>query len=111
VLAHDLVRWCPFLGGIVDKEQLTVTRTLRTPYFSVPARLVNRSGIPRLCGPAKWPWRIPSSKRWESSTSSISLLSERPLRTGAAADEHRCADNSAEQGNLVAYAPTAVHRL
>jgi hypothetical protein len=56
VLAHDLVRWCAFLGGIVDKDELTVTRTLRTRYFSVPARLVNRSGIPRLRGPDKWPW-------------------------------------------------------
>src|ERR1039457_7695477 len=50
------VRWCAFLGGIVDKDELTVTRTLRTRYFSVPARLVNRSGIPRLRGPDKWPW-------------------------------------------------------
>jgi hypothetical protein len=32
-----------------------VTRTLRTRHFSVPARLVNRSGIPRLRGPDKWP--------------------------------------------------------
>jgi hypothetical protein len=56
VLAHDLVRWCAFLGGIVDKDELTVTRTLRTRYFSVLARLVNRSGIPRLRGPDKWPW-------------------------------------------------------
>ena len=56
VLAHDLVRWCAFLGGIVDNDELTVTRTLRTRYFSVPARLVNHSGILRLRGPAKWPW-------------------------------------------------------
>jgi hypothetical protein len=50
------VRWCAFLGGIVDNDELTVTRTLRTRYFSVPARLVNHSGILRLRGPAKWPW-------------------------------------------------------
>jgi hypothetical protein len=50
------VRWCAFLGGIVDKDELTVTRTLRTRYFSVPARLVNSSGIPRLRGPDKWAW-------------------------------------------------------
>jgi hypothetical protein len=56
VLAHDLVRWCAFLGDIVDNDELTVTRTLRTRYFSVPARLVNHSGILRLRGPAKWPW-------------------------------------------------------
>ena len=110
VLAHDLVRWCAFLGGIVDKDELTVTRTLRTRYFSVPARLVNRSGIPRLRGPDKWPWAEPSSKRWESFASSISLLAERPSRTGAAADVYLCADNQAEQDSLVNDVPTAVDR-
>ena len=56
VLAHDLVRWCALLGGIVDTDELTVARTLRTRYFSVPARLVNRSGNPTLRAPDKWPW-------------------------------------------------------
>jgi hypothetical protein len=56
VLAHDLIRWCALFGGIVDKGELTVARTLRTRYLSVPARLVNRSGTPRLRAPDKWPW-------------------------------------------------------
>jgi hypothetical protein len=56
VLAHDLIRWCALLGGIVDQGELTVARTFRTRYLSVPARLVNRSGTPRLRAPDKWPW-------------------------------------------------------
>ena len=32
VLDHDLVRWCALLGGIVDADELTVTRTLRTRF-------------------------------------------------------------------------------
>ena len=56
------------------------------------------------------PGPTPSSKRWESFASSISLLAERPSRTGAAADVHLCADNQAEQDSLVDYAPTPVDR-
>jgi Transposase DDE domain group 1 len=56
VLAHDLIRWCALLGGFVDTGELTVARTLRTRYFSVPARLVNRSGKATLRAPDKWPW-------------------------------------------------------
>jgi len=56
VLAHDLVRWCALLGGIVDKDELTVARTLRVRYFCVPGRLVNRAGRPTLRGPEHWPW-------------------------------------------------------
>jgi hypothetical protein len=33
-----------------------VAQTLRTRYFSVPARLVNRSGTPTLRAPTHWPW-------------------------------------------------------
>ena len=71
VLAHDLVRRCAFLGGIVDNDELTVTRTLRHRYFSVPARLVDGSGVSRLRGPADGPGPIPSPKRWESLAPSI----------------------------------------
>jgi hypothetical protein len=56
VLAHNLIRWSAGLGGLVEEDTLVVTRTLRTRYFSVPGRLVNRSGTPTLRGPTQWPW-------------------------------------------------------
>ena len=56
VLAHDLIRWCALLGNITNKGELTVARTLRTQLFSVPGRLVNRSGTPTLRTPQHWPW-------------------------------------------------------
>jgi Transposase DDE domain group 1 len=56
VLAHNLIRWSAALGGLVEEDTLVVARTLRTRYFSVPGRLVNRSGTPTLRGPAGWPW-------------------------------------------------------
>jgi hypothetical protein len=56
VLAHDLVRWCAILGGIAGTDKLVVARTLRTRYFSMPGRLVNRAGRPTLRGPVNWPW-------------------------------------------------------
>ena len=58
VLAHNLIRWSANLGDLVDKDTLLVARTLRTRYFSVPARLVNRSGVPTLRGPTYWPWAV-----------------------------------------------------
>jgi hypothetical protein len=58
VLAHNLIRWTANLGDLVpDDEHLVVAQTLRTRYFAVPARLVNRSGRPTLRGPLNWPWR------------------------------------------------------
>lgn len=56
VLAHNLIRWSARLGDLVEDDTLVVAATLRTRYFSVPARLVNRSGTPTLRGPAHWPW-------------------------------------------------------
>jgi hypothetical protein len=56
VLAHNLIRWSAGLGGLVEADTLVVAATLRTRYFSVPARLVNRSGTPTLRGPTQWPW-------------------------------------------------------
>ena len=56
VLAHDLVRWCAILGKATNDGELTVARTLRTRLFSVPGRLVNRSGTPTLRTPLHWPW-------------------------------------------------------
>ena len=56
VLAHNLIRWSAHLGGLVEEETLVVARTLRVRYFSVPARVVNRSGTPTLRGPTQWPW-------------------------------------------------------
>jgi hypothetical protein len=57
VLAHNLMRWTAALGGLVETdERLVVARTLRTRYFCVPGRLVNRSGRPTLRMPKRWPW-------------------------------------------------------
>jgi hypothetical protein len=62
VLAHNLIRWSAKLGGIVEEDTLVVAQTLRTRYFSVPARLVNRSGTPTLRGPTHWPWAVSFTK-------------------------------------------------
>ena len=57
VLAHNLIRWTAALGDLVEADEtLVVARTLRTRYFAVPARLVNRSGRPTLRMPTRWPW-------------------------------------------------------
>lgn len=59
VLAHNLMRWTAALGDLADKDQtLVVARTLRTRYFAVPGRLVNRSGRPTLRMPERWPWAL-----------------------------------------------------
>jgi hypothetical protein len=58
VLAHNLIRWSANLGGLVEEDTLVVAATLRTRYFAVPARLVNRSGTPTLRGPTLWPWAL-----------------------------------------------------
>lgn len=56
VLAHDLTRWSARLGNFHPDTQLTVARTVRTRVFSVPGRLVNRSGHVVLRLPERWPW-------------------------------------------------------
>jgi hypothetical protein len=59
VLAHNLMRWTASLGDLVQEhETLVVARTLRTRYFAVPGRLVNRSGRPTLRMPERWPWAL-----------------------------------------------------
>jgi len=58
-LAHDLIRWTAMLGDITPTEQRTVARTMRVRFFSVPGRLVSRSGVPTLRTPALWPWAGP----------------------------------------------------
>jgi hypothetical protein len=59
VLAHNLIRWTAALGDLIEADEtLVVARTLRTRYFAVPARLVNRSGRPTLRMPTRWPWRV-----------------------------------------------------
>lgn len=55
-LAHDLIRWTAMLGEITPEDQLTVARTVRTRFLSVPGRLVSRSGRPTLRTPLEWPW-------------------------------------------------------
>jgi len=56
VVAHDLVRWTAALGDIHPPDELTVMRTVRTRVFSLPGRLVNRSGRLVLRLPRRWPW-------------------------------------------------------
>ena len=58
-LAHDLIRWTAVLGEITATEHFTVARTVRTRLFSVPGRLVSRSGVPTLRTPLEWPWAEP----------------------------------------------------
>ncbi len=55
-LAHDLIRWTAMLGELTPEDQLVVARSLRTRFFSVPARLVSRSGRPTLRAPLEWRW-------------------------------------------------------
>jgi hypothetical protein len=56
VLAHDLIRWTAMLGKLTPAEHFTVARTVRMRFFSVPGRLVSRSGMPTLRAPLEWPW-------------------------------------------------------
>ena len=58
-LSHDLIRWTAMLGELTASDQFTVARTVRTRFFSVPGRLISRSGIPTLRTPAQWPWAEP----------------------------------------------------
>ncbi|HEY6319845.1 MAG TPA: IS1380 family transposase [Acidimicrobiia bacterium] len=55
-LAHNLIRWTAMLGDITPEERLTVARTVRTRFLSLPGRLVSRSGRPTLRAPLEWPW-------------------------------------------------------
>jgi hypothetical protein len=55
-LAHDLIRWTAMLGDITPEDRLTVARTVRTRFLSIPGCLVNRSGRPTLRTPLEWPW-------------------------------------------------------
>jgi hypothetical protein len=57
VLAHNLIRWTATLGNVRVDSELTVARTIRTRLINLPGRLVNRSGIPTLRLPTRWPWR------------------------------------------------------
>lgn len=56
VLAHNLIRWTVTIGLHRPVDQLTVARSVRTRLIGIPARLVNRAGVPTLRGPAGWPW-------------------------------------------------------
>jgi hypothetical protein len=47
------------LGEITPVEHFTVARTVRTRFFSLPGRLVSRSGTPTLRTPVHWPWAEP----------------------------------------------------
>ena len=57
VLAHNLIRWTAIIGDVRSDDELTVSRTVRTRLINLPGRLVNRSGIPTLRLPTRWPWR------------------------------------------------------
>jgi hypothetical protein len=56
VLAHNLARWTARLGDIHPDDRLTVTRTVRSRFLSLPGRFVNRSGRLVLRLPERWPW-------------------------------------------------------
>ena len=56
VLAHNLIRWTAILGNVRTGDELTVARTMRTQLIAIPGRLVNRSGVPTLRLPTRWPW-------------------------------------------------------
>ncbi len=55
-LAHNLIRWAALLGELTPADQLVVARTVRTRFFSIPGRLVSRSGTHTLRAPRHWPW-------------------------------------------------------
>jgi hypothetical protein len=56
VLAHNLTRWTARLGGVHPDTELTVARTVRHRLFTLPGRIVNRSGRLVLRLPQRWPW-------------------------------------------------------
>jgi Transposase DDE domain group 1 len=56
VLGHNLTRWTARLGNVHPDHHLTVTGTIRTRLFTLPARLVNHSRRSILRLPARWPW-------------------------------------------------------
>jgi hypothetical protein len=64
VIAHNLIRWTATIGQPV--EGLTVARTVRVRLLAMPARVVNRSGIPTLRAPARWPWAKLFSRRLDT---------------------------------------------
>lgn len=55
-LAHNLLRWCALLGKITAAGTFLASKTIRTRFISVAARLVNVSGRLVLRGPKHWPW-------------------------------------------------------
>ena len=56
VLAHNLLRWSATLGKVTAKGTFLTSRTMRTRFISIAARLVNASGRLVLRGPKHWPW-------------------------------------------------------
>lgn len=53
------MRWTAVLGGVVEHNELSVARSLRTRFIGVPALLVNCSGAWILRMPEHWPWATP----------------------------------------------------
>ena len=66
VLAHNLIRWTATIGQPTPVETLTVARTVRAQLLALPARIVNRSGIPTLRAPARWPWAQQFTRRLDT---------------------------------------------
>ena len=63
VLAHNTIRWFARLGGLhPDGQTLTVAGTIRTRFLTLPGRLVNHSGTPKLRLPTLWPWAQPFTR-------------------------------------------------
>jgi Transposase DDE domain group 1 len=63
VLAHNLILWTATIAEAGPTNRLTVARTVRFQLLAIPGRLVNRSGIPTLRAPARWPWAALFARR------------------------------------------------
>ncbi|HEX6255811.1 MAG TPA: IS1380 family transposase [Euzebyales bacterium] len=56
-LAHNLWRWTAILGGLVAPGRLTVAKTLRRRYLTIPGRITRSARRLTLHLPVDWPWR------------------------------------------------------
>jgi hypothetical protein len=56
-LAHNLWRWTATLGGLVTPGRLTVAKTMRRRYLTIPGRITRSARRLTLHLPTMWPWR------------------------------------------------------
>ncbi len=101
-LAHNLIRWSALLGELTPADQLVVARTVRTRFFSVPGRLVSRSGthtLPRRCtghGQESSTEHSPSSVLCHRSRSNATSAVGAPQTTESGADNRRISQPSGQ---------------